>query len=137
MYPNQAKKQNSFSDPLPLDTLFPSASLDSQILLPVSLPSPTASWLPSTQPPLAVLTQATGGRWLLIKSSGFFFFFLDQTWSASEPVGRGPVCLPRPSLTHPPPPCLMLPGSSPSSSPFYLCVTLHCRFIPLQSEPAT
>ena len=86
MYPNQAKKQNSFSDPylsLPISILscspfFHSGLADSQVLCtfssPPSLASPATIWLTPAQPPWAVLTLATGDLWLAIKSSGSFFF---------------------------------------------------------------
>lgn len=77
MHPSKETKIPSLTPHLFLwiPCFLPSSS-DSRILLPVSLPSPTASWLPPTQPPQAVLTQATGGLWLVTKSSGIFFFFL-------------------------------------------------------------
>lgn len=127
MYPNQAKKQNAFSDPTsslgyPVSFPFLPWIPKSSSLSPSPPPQQAGSHPPSPQGQFSL-----GHRWPLVcyQMQWIFFFFKTQPWSASEPAARGHVWTQTPHGSF-----SVAAGPWPKCLPFLsLSVTLCSHFI--------
>lgn len=122
MYPNQAKKQNAFSDPTsslgyPVSFPFLPWIPKSSSLSPSPPPQQAGSHPPSPQGQFSL-----GHRWPLVCYQMqwiFFFFFFKLSLGLLLSLHRGDMCGHRLLMV----PSLWLLGLGPSASPFYLSVS--------------